>query len=158
MLFIPPLRDRKEDIVPLVNRFIDKYNLLFQMDVKMIDEEVNNQFNLHDWPGNVRELEHTIEGTMNLIVDQKVISRVHLPRRFRKKSHLNDEPLIKQLETDHFFEEGGTPIPLKNKMEEVEKFYIQKILAEKNHNISQAAKVLGVSRQSLQYRLRKFDL
>jgi arginine utilization regulatory protein len=158
MLFIPPLRDRKEDIVPLVNRFIDKYNLLFQMDVKKVDEEVINLFSSHDWPGNVRELEHTIEGTMNLIVDQEVICRMHLPRRYRKKTQISEEPLIKQIELDHQLEEEGTSKPLKNIMEEVEKFYVKKILAEKNQNISQAAKVLGVSRQSLQYRLKKFNL
>jgi arginine utilization regulatory protein len=157
-LFIPPLRERKEDIVPLVNRFIDKYNVLFQMDVKRIDEEVKQLFVRHDWPGNVRELEHTIEGTMNLIVDQDVISNVHLPGRFRKKSLMNEDlPTEPEVANPHL-KEGSSFSTLKNKMEQVEKFYIQKILAEKNHNISQTAKVLGVSRQSLQYRLKKFGI
>jgi arginine utilization regulatory protein len=157
-LFIPPLRERKEDIVPLVNRFIDKYNILFQMDVKKIDEDVKRLFTLHDWPGNVRELEHTIEGTMNLIVDQKVISDVHLPGRFRKKTLMRDDLSVEPTIANHLLEESSTSTALKTKMEEVEKFYIQKILAEKNHNISQAAKMLGVSRQSLQYRLKKFGI
>src|SRR5699024_1402645 len=69
-LFIPPLRERKEDIFPLVHIFIEKYNALFNMQVQGLTEEVITILYEHDWPGNVRELEHIIEGAMNLIIDE----------------------------------------------------------------------------------------
>jgi arginine utilization regulatory protein len=156
-IFIPPLRERKEDITPLVNQFIEKYNVLFQMDVKRIDEEVKLLFSSHDWPGNVRELQHTIEGTMNLIVEQEIITADHLPGRFRKKSSNNLDQQLNKERAEQLAEDGSYSKTLKDKMMEVEKTYIHKVLAEKNHNVSQTAKVLGLSRQSLQYRLKKFD-
>ncbi|MCI4140008.1 AAA family ATPase, partial [Bacillus vallismortis] len=57
-LFIPPLRERKEDILPLASEFFQKNNHLFQMNVEHISEDVKQFFLSSDWPGNIRELEH----------------------------------------------------------------------------------------------------
>src|SRR5699024_11454333 len=81
-LFIPPLRDRKEDIGYLSQSFIKKYNALFQMNIKQINNRVKHLFQQYDWLGNVRELEHTIEEAMNLITDEETIDVNHFPDRF----------------------------------------------------------------------------
>ncbi len=156
-LFIPPLRERKEDISLLVDSFISKYNDLFQMDVKGVDTEVSESFQAYDWPGNVRELEHIIEGAMNLMMSEDIIHYSHLPIQYRNKSPLQKERHL--IEADQLtIHHSNQIIPLKEQMEKAEKVYIQKVLQENQNNISKTAKMLGLSRQSLQYRLRKFDI
>ncbi|WP_407701310.1 sigma-54 interaction domain-containing protein [Virgibacillus dakarensis] len=153
-LFIPPLSDRKEDIWLLINHFINKYNTLFQMNVKTISKEAKEVLYQHDWPGNVRELEHAIEGTMNMIMDEEVIDVQDLPISFRRRYPKHDDDLEKvAMDTGN-----KTDMTLHDKMEEAEKTYVLQILQKNDHNISHAAKMLGISRQSLQYRVRKFGL
>ncbi|MEC5423194.1 sigma 54-interacting transcriptional regulator [Virgibacillus sp. C22-A2] len=156
-LFIPPLRERKKDLSLLSQRFIEKYNALFQMDVKKISEEAMHILYQHDWPGNVRELEHTIEGTMNLIMDEKIICVQDLPVIFRKKYKMN-EGLYSHKGMPAIAESGGDSRSLRDKVAEAEKHYIRQVLEENNNNISHTAKILGISRQSLQYRMKKFGL
>ncbi|MEK4576642.1 MULTISPECIES: sigma 54-interacting transcriptional regulator [Bacillus] len=152
-LCLPPLRERKEDIAYLVQHFIEKYNIQFDLSVKDVDLNVNNFFYKYDWPGNVRELEHIIEGSMNLIEDEDIITAFHMPTHFRElaKKELNMQTPLTSHNTD-------TPQTLKRIIEEMEKKYIHQILKENKGNISQAAKFLGLSRQNLQYRIKKLHL
>ena len=154
-LFIPPLRDRKGDLILLINKFIDKYNKLFRLNVEKLSSEAEHILLQHDWPGNVRELEHTIEGAMNLILDDDVIHVHDLPYRLRKK-YYNQSEVYKQIKAQKL--EKHQSQSLQEKMNDVEKQYIQYALTENNHNISKTAKFLGMSRQSLQYRLKKHSL
>ena len=102
----------------------------------------------YDWPGNVRELEHIIEGSMNLVEDENIITAFHLPTRFRER--------IKRIQYATFLTNNDTDTPktLKHTIEAMEKNYINQILKEYHGNISQAAKFLGLSRQNLQYRIK----
>ena len=88
-LCLPPLRERKEDIPALVQHFIEKYNTQFGLNVTDVDVNVREFFYAYDWPGNVRELEHIIEGSMNLIEDETIITAFHLPTRFRERIKQN---------------------------------------------------------------------
>ncbi|MEN1967549.1 sigma 54-interacting transcriptional regulator [Lentibacillus sp. N15] len=153
-LLIPPLSDRKDDIWLLINHFIDKYNALFQMHVKKVSEAAKAILYQHDWAGNVRELEHTIEGTMNLIMDEEVIDVQNLPASFRKRYPYQDSNR-QTVDVGNVDEET---MPLREKINELEKAYVQHILNENEHNVSRTAKKLGISRQSLQYRMKKFGL
>ncbi|MBS4190740.1 sigma 54-interacting transcriptional regulator [Bacillus sp. FJAT-49705] len=154
-LFIPPLRDRKSDIRDLVHYFIEKYNHLFGMHVHGIAEDVQNIFEHYDWPGNIRELEHVIEGAMNLIVHEERINYLHLPIQFRNKPQIkSDEPAS----IDHFIDLNSQFKPLEQYIEEAERHYLQKVLNHHDHNITHAAKSLGMSRQNLQYRLKKYQI
>lgn len=151
-LFIPPLRERKEDIPLLIDYFIEKYNQLFQMSVKGTAEEVMEAFIHYNWPGNVRELEHMIEGAMNFITDESKIEYNHLPIQFRKKSsilHKYDE---------YHPEENPDILPLQEQIERFEKYYIKKALQKNHYHITKTAKLLGLKRQSLQYRLKKYNI
>ncbi|RXT08770.1 sigma-54-dependent Fis family transcriptional regulator [Ammoniphilus sp. CFH 90114] len=154
-LFVPPLRERKEDIILLVDHFIKKYNRLFQMEIQGVSREVHQFFMDYDWPGNVRELQHMIEGAMNLIVDEPFIQYNHLPiHHLRKKVKITEasDPSASMM----WSPSQTLSKELKTQVEEFERFYVEKTLKEFGGNISQAAKQLGISRQSLQYRLRKF--
>ncbi|MEC1601047.1 arginine utilization regulatory protein RocR [Bacillus halotolerans] len=150
-LIIPPLRERKEDILLLASEFIQKNNHLFQMAVGHISEDVKQFFLSYDWPGNIRELEHMIEGAMNFMTDEQTITANHLPYQYRMK--------IKPADISKPEPAGHQPAAdLKEKMESFEKYVIENILRKHGHNISKTAQELGISRQSLQYRLKKFSL
>lgn len=158
-LFLPPLRERKEDIPMLTKHFIAKYNQLFQMDVVGVTDEVLHFFNEHDWPGNVRELQHLIEGAMNLMMDETLIGFEHLPLHFLRRTPASAvsaaavEPL-----SEPFLPFLGEGKPLKERMQEFETAYIHHVVDKYGGNISRAAKELQISRQSLQYRLRKLGI
>ncbi|MCU5459425.1 sigma-54 interaction domain-containing protein [Bacillus thuringiensis] len=152
-LCLPPLRERKEDIPALVQHFIEKYNIQFGLGVTDLDVHVREFLYAYDWPGNVRELEHIIEGSMNLVEDENIITAFHLPTRFREqiKKEFNMQPSLTNNDAD-------APKTLKHTIEAMEKNYINQILKEYHGNISQAAKFLGLSRQNLQYRIKKLHL
>lgn len=157
-LFVPPLRDRKEDIPLLVQHFIEKYNERFQMNVKGLSEEVTRSFMEYDWLGNVRELEHIIEAAMNIIMDEEEIQYSHLPFQYRSKMQIK-EMMIPLSTVDHFIKENNDlTVPLKDQMELFERSYIEHILKKNDFNISKSATLLGLSRQSLQYRMKKLNI
>lgn len=158
-LFLPPLRERKEDILLLASFFIEKYNRLFNHRVKGLDEQVKNFFLNHSWPGNVRELEHMIEGAMNLIENETIISTSHLPTRYINEIFSNKIVAPIELPSDQSsIEQETTESDLKSTLLQMEKQHIVNVLNQYNGNITQAAKFLGISRQNLQYRIRKFNL
>ncbi|WP_051633726.1 sigma-54 interaction domain-containing protein [Bacillus sp. UNC41MFS5] len=157
-IFIPALKDRKEDIPLLVESFIQKYNELFQMNVKGLTEEVKQSFFEYDWLGNVRELEHIIEAAMNIMIDEEWISYSHLPYQYRSKMQMK-ERMIPLSTVDTFIKEHSeTAVPLKYQMELFEKSYIDHVLSKNDFNISRTANLLGLSRQSLQYRMKKLNI
>ena len=77
-IFIPPLRDRKEDILPLVDFFIDRYNRRFKKSIRGITDDTRRLILSHNWPGNVRELKNTIERGM-ILEDEPFLRPVYLP-------------------------------------------------------------------------------
>ena len=158
-LYIPPLRERKEDIPLLVQKFIHHYNRRFQMSVQSLTDEVLRCFMEYDWAGNVRELEHVIEGAMNLMADEPQIAFAHLPYQFRRRAQRKEEAQAVLPVPDPYegFADAGAQ-DLKSKMEEFEQYYVRKVLQRNRGNVSKAARELGISRQSLQYRIRKHAL
>lgn len=157
-LFIPPLRERKCDISELSKFFIQKFNILFDLNIKGISKHVFSLFDAYDWPGNVRELEHIIEGAMNLVEpEEEIIDFPHLPFPFRQKTS-SLEPSISEDTSDMFQNIDDDHLSLEDYMVNTEKKYLAKVLQDHDYNISKAAKTLDISRQSLQYRLRKFNL
>ncbi|MGG0716032.1 sigma 54-interacting transcriptional regulator [Robertmurraya massiliosenegalensis] len=149
-LFIPPLRDRKSDIPELISFFIKKYNQLFGMDIDGVDRLLMENFLEYDWPGNVRELEHLIEGAMNLVHEESVITVSHLPNHIRYKPPFRNDAI-----TYPELSEVDENKTLEQFLRDAEMTFLKKALTQHNGNISQTAKSLGMSRQNLQYRLRK---
>ncbi|VEF48148.1 transcriptional regulator [Bacillus freudenreichii] len=144
-LDIPPLRERKGDITRLAEHFVRKYNFQFGKLVTKITEEVLDLFNIYSWPGNVRELEHAIESAMN-IMDGHEITKDHIPH------HIVN---YKNAGVDHF---DSTPLkPLRDALMETERSLILEALSKTGGNIQQAAKLLDIPRQTLQYKMTKLD-
>lgn len=149
-LFIPPLRERKQDIHLLAHSFIKKFNDLFDLTIEDLSEEGYSLFYDYEWPGNVRELEHIIEGSMNLLEStDKIIQISHLPTLYKKKVPVKTNQ----------HEEVSEPLrSLEDYLSTTEKLYLENVLKQCHFNVSQAAKALQISRQSLQYRLRKYQI
>ncbi|MFV8828515.1 sigma-54 interaction domain-containing protein [Alkalihalobacterium sp. APHAB7] len=162
-LFIPPLRERKEDIIQLIDFFIQKYNHMFQMNIKGVSNEVSSLLTNYDWPGNIRELEHVIEGATNLMIDEEVIEVSHLPYNFRNKSvskSYDTNPKEPSIIGVHQFTANDKQQPLRNLKDfllEAENYYINKALEKHKFHVTNAAKELGLSRQSLQYRMKRLE-
>lgn len=149
-LFIPPLRERKQDIHLLAHSFIKKFNDLFDLTIEDLSEEGYSLFYDYEWPGNVRELEHIIEGAMNLLEStDKIIQTSHLPTLYKKNVPVKTNQ----------HEEVSEPLrSLEDYLSTTEKLYLENVLKQYHFNVSQAAKALQISRQSLQYRLRKYQI
>lgn len=152
-LFIPPLRERKDDIDELVPFFIEKYNHLFGMKVFGIDRSLMESFLEYDWPGNVRELEHVIEGAMNLIDLEEMITFSHLPNHIRNKPQFNRAA---EMNNGDMLIQAEKPLDLY--LQDAEIAYLKRTLQQQNGNITKTAQALGMSRQNLQYRLRKYGI
>ncbi|WP_276538485.1 sigma-54 interaction domain-containing protein [Dehalobacterium formicoaceticum] len=149
-LEIPSLAERKDDIPELVKHFIDKFNAEYQLHIKTIDDEILDVFNRYSWPGNVRELENVIEYMVNFTDSPNgKLSFNELPLYLKEISYNQEENTIKDLKS-----EGS----LHEMLEEFEKNVLERTLAETKWNVSQAARNLGIHREALHYRIRKFGL
>lgn len=154
---IPPLRDRLDDIPILVDEFIKKFNNKFSKNVKGITKEVEEIFKNHDWPGNVRELEHAIEHSMIIVGNKKYIEKEHLPIFILQNQNKPSEEVEKELISEKVKEE------LENKnltslIEEMEKEIIRSTIDGTGGNVAEAARRLGINRQNLEYRVKKYNI
>ncbi|XXM70537.1 sigma-54 interaction domain-containing protein [Lysinibacillus sphaericus] len=157
-IFLPSLRDRKEDLKELLSFFISRFNHHFAMNIRGLTREVEDTFLEYDWPGNVREMEHVIEGAFNLVGVNEMIDFIHLPIGFRQRLHQAFYSQGVQQEAHFLYQTGSDIKPLEEFVEEAETYYIQKALKHHDYNITQTAKTLGMSRQNLQYRIRKYGI
>ena len=147
-IHIPPLIKRKKDILILSNHFIKKYNSLLGKKVEKISDEVLNSFMEYSWPGNVRELGNVIEGAMNIVGDNEKILK---KEDFISSIYImQDKPLKKAI----VFQEKSKSLP--NILEEMEKEIIFSTLNNNKQNISKTAEELGIKRQTLQHKLKKY--
>ena len=137
---IPNLKDRKEDIMLLVNNFIKIHCQKFGIPVKKVNEESKKYFLEYNWPGNVREVENMIEGIITFALDDEVIKPEHLPKEL-KKSQTDDKEKIKT-----------------TSLEAAEKEAVLKALKKSNNNISKAADLLNISRATLYNKLNKYNI
>lgn len=137
-----PLRERPEDIMYLTRHFIDFYNKVLNKAVKGADREVTNLFASYEWPGNVRELKHTVEYMMN-ICEEEYLTKDEFPA------------MLKQQFASYSFEKGYS---LRENVQQLEMELIKKAMTDAAGNIKQAARLLGIPRQTLQYKLQKFSL
>jgi len=153
-LFIPPLRERNEDIPVLIEEFIRKYNQLFRLNVKCVSDEVLKFFEFQSWLGNVRELEHVIEASMNLINHEQVIQFEHLPYQYRKSNMKKTNPSEALIESSRNISGNSLAEQLAN----FEKQTIESYLNKHHYHITNTASALGISRQSLQYRMKRLDI
>src|SRR5687767_9400083 len=134
---IAPLRDRKDDILPLARHFLAEANRTFHKAVKRLAAETEVVMLGYGWPGNVRELKNLIERLVILSTAESIEPH-HLPVQF---SSLPEARMAA--------ETSKTPRTLAA----VERSYIQQVLHQVNNNKSEAAKILGITRQTLRKKL-----
>jgi arginine utilization regulatory protein len=169
---IPPLRDRKEDILLLVRYFLAKHSKALNRDVSDISDDVQVLFQEYDWPGNVRELEHIIEGAINLVGSSRTIERRHLQSHLttwkRLKGTLEDarhgaEASRKAMERHPERQSNAGRLSRESKglmaiQADQEKEILTRALAVSGGNITQAAKSVDISRQLFNYKMRKYRI
>jgi DNA-binding NtrC family response regulator len=130
-LEVPPLADRIEDIKPLAEYFLKKYCKINNLDAKILDESALQKLTLHSWPGNVRELENTIHRAVLTSVGSKIEDQ------YISIIDVSDEDSIESLEV-------------------TEKKAINKALSRYDKNYDLIAKVLGISINTLQNKLKQY--
>lgn len=146
---IPPLREREDDILLFMEYFMQKYHQRFAKRIAGVSQETISWFRIYSWPGNIRQFRTCIEAAMNYVKDGKQIMADDLPANIfyeRRDEEANAD---------------GTAFckrKLYYEAREKERDEIVKALSHTNGNISQASRYLGISRQLLYYRMKKYKL
>ncbi len=150
-LYIPPLRERTEDIGELISHFIKNFCRVYGQRNVRVNSELKKALLNYQWPGNVRELQHVIESSLVMLEpDENEITFDHLPAFIRPKFKQNKSNLaIKYIPSNSSLNEI---------MKETERQVIEDVLRSNDGNITRAAKSLGILRQNLQYRMRKLGI
>lgn len=143
-IYLPPLRERKEDISLLVDYFIDKYSKEINKGELLMEKETLDLLKNYDFPGNIRELENLVERLI-ILSSGGVIDPSLLPKEILKGAFANKNE-------DFLLPEEGI------NLEKVEENFVRQALAMTNGNQTNAAKLLGISRHALIYRLEKLNL
>jgi two-component system response regulator GlrR len=151
-VYLPPLRERKDDIVPLLEHFLKKYSQHMKKEVKGLTPDALRKLMMHDWPGNVRELENTIEYAVAMTQSDMVTEDYIL----QGKSITSERPPTPAQETGE--ERSGGLRPLKDARDAFERDYLIQVLSMTEGNVSQAAKLAGKYRADFYDLLKKHDL
>ncbi|WP_055446331.1 sigma-54-dependent transcriptional regulator [Lacinutrix mariniflava] len=130
---IAPLRERKEDITLLVDKFLFKYGVEYKDRYIKITQEAMTILKRYNWPGNIRELENVIQRAV--IMCDKVINVAHLPEHLKYTLSFSEDELL----------------PLKV----IEKQYIEKVLRATANNKTKAAEILGIDRKTIRIKLEE---
>lgn len=147
MIELPPLREHLEDLEELIRYHLEATAYQFVRDVTHIDPEVCALLRSYHWPGNVRELFHVLDYAQN-VTDSGTMEVRHLPPYLLKRRA--SAPAAQAVD----FSQKD----LQGLMDEYEREVIAQALEHCGYNISQTARTLGILRQSLQYRIRKYGL
>jgi two-component system response regulator AtoC len=146
-ILIPPLRERADDIIPLTRFFIEHYNRKFKRHIEGVTPDAEKLLATHDWPGNVRELRNAIERAM-ILEESALITPPSLPIAISRP-------------------EAGTVLPVPAgggmpseglSLEDNEKSLLVRALEKTNGNQTQAARLLRITRDTLRYKMKKFNL
>ncbi len=146
-IFLPPLRERLEDIPSLIDYFIKRYSAANHKHISGMAEEALQMCAAYHWPGNVRELENAIENAI-VLGEGEVILSEHLPFTvtMRQKHPATANAFI-----------GAGPT-YREKMEAAEKMVLEDAIRRAGGNKSEAAKKLGVSLRTMRYKIHKYNL
>ncbi|WML35217.1 sigma 54-interacting transcriptional regulator [Clostridium sp. OS1-26] len=152
-LNIPPLRERKEDIPILLDKFIKNYNKILDKNIIGIDKDVMEKLIEYNWPGNIRELKNVIESSMNMADNNSILSYWHFdPKIFNKSSNET------QIDIENFIIDEKQNFDLEQYIGDIEKEIIKRTLKNNHYNVSRTSKQLNISRQNLQYKIKKYNI
>ena len=145
---LPPLREHMEDLMELIEYHLAATSHQFIHNITSVSPDVMELFRGYSWPGNVRELFHVIDYAQN-VADGNVLQTEHLPS-YLVKSRPAPDSALEQIDFS-----GCT---LQSLLDDYEHAVLLKALDRCGNNISLTAKTLGILRQSLQYRIRKYGI
>jgi PAS domain S-box-containing protein len=146
-IYIPALRDRPEDIEPLAQFFIEHYNRKFKRRIEGVTPDARKLLIAHDWPGNVRELRNAIERAM-ILEDSSLITAASLPIAVSRSEPMTAVP-------------GGGDIEIPANglsLVDNERQLVAKALDKTSGNQTQAARLLRITRDTLRYKMKKYNL
>jgi arginine utilization regulatory protein len=146
---VPPLRERKEDIPVLTDYFLRLFSKNLGKNIRGVEPEVIRSFMNYDWPGNVRELKNTIEWAANIADFDCKLSAEHFEKRTLQQ-------FDKEQSDTHKINRNN--LSLEEYLSSIEKEIIGETLKKNNCNITKTAEELKISRQSLQYKMKKYKL
>lgn len=149
---LPALRERRSDIPMLVRHFLDKYNRKLNKRIEGVAEDALTQLQAYPWPGNIRELENLMERVL-LFADGPLITLRDLPELIRSGGVSAAAPVAEGASG-----EGGLKDIVRMKAAALEKDLIIRALDETSGNVTRAAKLLQISRKSLQTKMKEFGL
>ena len=145
-ILLPPLRNRREDIIILTDKFIQYFSEKHRKGVKSISNEAVKYFTRYPWPGNVRELQNVIESAV-VMASSETLEISDFPEEIRN-SESNSS-----LDYNLHFRDAKKIV-----VEAFERDFVSRKLAENKGNISKAAEALGMHRQSLQHKLKELNM
>jgi len=167
-IYLPPLRDKPEDIPLLVDYFVQKFNQESNKKIKKVSAEVMRHLKEYKWPGNVRELENAVQ-TALIMSKKDVLLLDNFPLFTQKIAVINPKMLQQVSGYEKVFKETVRTI-LKNPvifangelyktvMADLEKSLIEAALDENNKSQTKSAKILGISRNTLRSRMKEYGL
>src|SRR5437867_1198444 len=155
-LYVPPLRERKEDILPLSRLFMDRFARQFKKGFREISSAAERMLGEYPWPGNIRELRNLFERTVLLETGSSLEPQhVKLTSRSRPASDATLGQRVDEILTGAFPGEG---IPFEALTEELERALILRASYATKWNQSRTAEVLRLKRDKLRYRMKLYDL
>lgn len=173
-ILIPPLKERKSDIFLLAHHFIAGYNETYHKNVLSMEDEISTFFLNYEWPGNVRQLKNCIEGAMNLVGPKETsIKKHHLPFYLLEKKSDDGTSFYQEFQNldkppdtqqDEWTPAISASAPVEEKesvldtIRREERGSIIAALRKSGGNVSRAAKEMGLSRQTLVYRMKKYGI
>ncbi|KAB2334672.1 AAA domain-containing protein [Cytobacillus depressus] len=152
-LHIPPLRERREDIIELTHYFLNDFSIIYQRPIHQFSQEVMQDMLRYDWPGNIRELRNAVERLVVFATDGSV-KKEYLPFHSQSNEHVINKTLVQ----DGANELDQTILPLQDEMDLHERKVLEKALQITNGNKLECAKKLGITRATLYNRLKRLGI
>ncbi len=148
---LPPLRERPSDIPLLVGHFVDKFNAKLKREIRGFDEDAMASLATHPWPGNIRELENLVERCM-IFADGDEIQLSHLPPDIRGNESSRGSTTAADAG------EAGLKQAVRQATAKLEREFIARALEQTGGNVTHTARLLKISRKSLQTKMKELGL
>ncbi|HON79458.1 MAG TPA: sigma-54 dependent transcriptional regulator [Spirochaetota bacterium] len=155
-IYIPSLKDRKEDIPLFIDHFLNKYNLEYDRKLE-IDLKARLFLTNYDWPGNVRQLENIIKRLV-LLSTKKIVDISHIKQLLEFEETRQPGIIINDDSSKDDLMEVDEETVLIKSMDEMEKEHLEKALHHFNYNISITARNLKISRKTMHNKLKKYNI
>lgn len=144
---LPPLKERKGDITKLIEYFLNMKSIKLDKDIPVISNELYNKLLGYNWPGNIRQLENSIENIVNLNGELSVDIIDEYEEKVSTNLTIDNKEILEENIKGKSFN-----------LEEIEKRTIINAIESNKHNMTKTAKVLGISRNTLYLKIKKYNI